>query len=131
MTKTYDPKRVSVVVDGTYLTGFMDGTFVKSEKNEDNIKAHVGADGEVTFTEVADNTGTITVTLKQNSSSLVKLSTLAKSKKLFSAQIIDQNDGSFRSGGSQCRILKTPAREFGDDVSGVEVSIYVANYTAS
>jgi hypothetical protein len=129
--KSYDPKKVSVIVDGSYLVGFMDGTFVQAEKNEDNIKTHVGADGEVTVTEVADNTGTITVTLKQNSTSLAKIKSLATQKKQFAAQVIDQNDGNFKAGGSQCRILKTPSREFGDDVSGVEVAIFVGDYSVS
>lgn len=130
MPKSYDPKKVSVIVDGTYLVGFMDGTFVKAEKNEDNVKVHVGADGEVTYTDVPDNTGTITVTLKQNSSSLAKITSLAKAKKTFAAQVIDQNDGNFKAGGSECRVIKTPAREFGDDVAGVEVAIHVSDYTA-
>jgi hypothetical protein len=129
MAKSYDPKKVSLIVDGTYITGFMDGTFIQCEKNEDNVIPHVGAQGDVTFTESADNTGMITMTLKQNSSSLRFLQSLAKQKREFAAQVIDANEG-FQAGGTQCRILKTPGREFGSEVSGVEVQIYVADYDA-
>jgi hypothetical protein len=128
---TYDPKKVSVVISGMFMVGFMDGTFVNSEKNEDNVIPHVGAHGDVTFTDSADETGTITLTLKQNSSSLYKLMELSRQKKVFPAQIIDANDGQFKSGGTQCRILKTPSREYGAEISGVEVQIYVADYATS
>ena len=130
MAQVYDPKKVGVVVGGKYLVGFMDGTFVKTEKNEDNVKVHVGADGSVTYSEVADNTGTITVTLKQNSTSLLYLQALATMKKPFPAYVVDGNDGKYKAGGSQCRIIKTPDREFGSEVSGVEVAIHISNYSA-
>lgn len=125
---SFDPKKVSVIVAGKFLTGFMDGTFVQTEKNEDNVIPHIGAQGDVTFSESADETGTITVTLKQTSSSLSHLQTLAKQNKVFAVQIQDANDGAYKAGGTQCRILKTPGREFGAEVSGVEVQIYVADF---
>ena len=127
---TYDPKKVSLIVDGQYIVGFHDGTFLAAEKNEDNVTPHIGAQGDVTYSESADNTGTITFTVKQNSSSLQFLQRLSKRKSQFAAQIIDANDGKFKAGGTQCRILKTPGREFGAEVAGVEVQIYVADYDA-
>lgn len=130
MANSYDPKKVSVIVDGQFIVGFMDGTFVNTEKNEDNIIPHIGAQGDVTYTESADNTGLITLTLKQNSSSLPFLRSLATQKRNFSVQVIDANDGNFKAGGTQCRIQKTPSQEFGAEISGVEVPIYVADYSA-
>lgn len=130
--KTYDPKKVSLMVAGRFIVGYMDGTFISAQKNEDNITPHVGADGEVTFTEKADNTGMITVTLKQNSSSLSFIRQLATQKQAFAARVIDGNadNGNFKAGGNECRIIKTPGAEYGDDVSGVEVQIFVADYSA-
>lgn len=130
MAKSYDPKKVSLIVDGQFIVGFMDGTFITAEKNEDNITPHIGAQGDVTFSESADETGTLTITLKQNSSSLAYLQSLSKQKREFGAQVIDANDGNFKAGGTQCRIQKTPGREFGAEVAGVEVAIYVADYDA-
>lgn len=125
---SFDPKKTSAIVGGVYITGFMDGTFITTEKNEDNVIPHIGAHGDVTFTESADETGTITLTVKQNSSTLAHLQALAKQSQVFPVQIIDANDGSYKAGGTQCRILKTPGREFGAEISGVEVSIYVADF---
>ncbi len=129
MAKSYDPKKVSVIVDGQFMVGFMDGTMVVAEKNEDNVIPHVGAQGDVTFTESADETGTITITLKLDSTSLPFLQSLAKEKRDFAVQIVDGNS-KFQAGGTQARILKTPGREFGAEVAGVEVPIYVADYDA-
>ncbi|MEK4131990.1 phage protein [Solibacillus sp. FSL W8-0474] len=125
---SYDPKKVSFVADGQFIVGYMDGTFITTEKNEDNTIPHVGAQGDVSFTESADETGTITITVKQNSSSLPFLTSLSKQKKEFAANVIDANDGSFKAGGTRCRILKTPGREYGAEISGVEIAIYVADY---
>lgn len=130
MAQSYDPKKVSLIVNGSFITGFMDGTFVKTEKNEDNVIPHIGAQGDVTFSESANNTGTITFTVKQNSPSLPELQKLATQKKDFKTQIVDGNDNNFKAGGTQCRILKTPGREFGAEVAGIEVQVYVADYSA-
>lgn len=128
---SYDPKKVSVIVDGRYLTGFMDGTFVTCAKNADNRTAHVGATGDVTYSENADNTGTITVTLKHTSSSLGYLRSKAKSKQLFPVQVIDANaDGRLRAGGTKATIIKLPDEERGAEVSGVEIQFHVADYDA-
>lgn len=125
---SFDPKKVGLVVDGKYIVGYMDGTFIQTEKNEDNVLPHIGAQGDVTFTESADETGTITVTLKTTSSSLAHLMALAKRTTVFPAQVIDANDGLYKAGGTQCRILKTPGREFAAEMTGVEVQIYVADF---
>lgn len=130
MAKSYDPKKVSLIVAGTYIVGYMDGTFINAEKNEDNVVPHVGAQGDVTYSEVADDTGMITVTLKQDSSSLAFLQALSKQKKDFATQVIDVNASKFQAGGTQCRIIKTPGREYGAEINGIEVQIHVADYDA-
>lgn len=127
---SYDPKKTSLILDGTFIVGFMDGTFISVEKNEDNVIPHVGAQGDVTYTENADGTGTITFTVKQNSSSLPTIQSISKEKRNIAVQVIDSNTGNFKAGGTECRILRTPGREFGDEVSGVEVQVHVADYDA-
>lgn len=129
--ETYDPKKVSVVANGKHIVGFMDGKFVECDKNADNVTAHIGAQGDVTFSENADNTGLIKVTLKQTSSSLAYLMDLSESKTAFPISVVDANTGSFRAGGTQCRIQKTPSRTFGAEVDGVEIDFYVADYKAN
>lgn len=128
MANSYDPKKVNVIVNGVFIVGFMDGTFVNAEKNADNITPHIGAQGDVTYSENANQTGTITLTLKQDSTSLPFLQRQSKRKEDFPVQVIDANDGNFKAGGSQARIVKTPGREFGAEIAGVEVQIHVADY---
>ncbi|MBU5214355.1 DUF3277 family protein [Bacillus sp. Gen3] len=127
-TTTYDFKKVSVIVDGVIITGFMDGESIASEKNEDDVTAHVGAGGDVTFSETNDDTGTITLTLKSTSSSLPYLQSLRKAKKLFSTQVVDSNNQTYRCGGNECRIVKMPPRNWGNEVTGVEIGILVADF---
>lgn len=124
----YDPKKVSLIVDGLYITGYMDGSMIAAAKNEDNVIPHIGAQGDVTFTESADNTGTITVNLKQTSSSLPHFINLARDKKEFAAQVVDANGNKFKAGGNRCRVLKTPDVGWESEVTGVEISVYVADY---
>lgn len=127
----YSFEKVSVIVKGQFLTAFMDGSVIKCSKNEDNKVPHVGADGGVTFATNTDNTGTITITLKQTSPSLTLIASLQDSATPFPIQVIDANkDGKFRAGGTQAVILKTPDRERGKEVTGVEVSFYVADYSS-
>lgn len=129
MIEVFDFKSTSVIVNGKFLTGFMDGTAIQAEKNEDNKIPHIGAGGDVTFSNSADNTGTITVTLKQTSPSLRDLITLSKNKTLlFPVQVIDANTNKLRCGGTKAVILKTPSIEWGSEVSGVEVQFYIADY---
>jgi hypothetical protein len=125
----FDFKQTSIIVNGKYLTGFMDGTAISAEKNEDNKTPHVGADGSVTFSNSADETGMITVTLKQNSPSLAALIALAKNKTAtFPVKVIDANTNQLRCGGNQAVIVKTPSVEWGAEISGVEVQFFIADY---
>jgi len=116
---TYDPEDVNVIVNGTILTGFMDGTFVRVEKDEENYTAHVGAKGEVTRSKNANKLGKITVTLKQDSPSNAYLKRLEKSKSTFPVAVIDQNFGENR-GGNDAWIEKSPNSEYGDEISSRE-----------
>ena len=129
MAEVYDFKKVSVIVDGVIITGFMDGEPISVSRNEDEVTPHTGADGEVTYSESADETGTITLTLKETSAVLPTLTALRKSRKLFAVNINDSNTRAYKVGGTQARIMKMPDRSFGTEVQGVEVQIHVAKLT--
>lgn len=123
----YDFKKVSLIIDGHYVSGWMDGSVLSVAKNADNTIPHVGADGSVTFSNSNDKTQTITATIKQSSASLPVIVALAKGKKEFPAQIVDANTNAVRAGGTQCRILKEPDINWGAEISGVEIQIFVAD----
>lgn len=129
--QTYDFKKVSVIADSHITTGYMDGSVITTEKLADNITPHVGADGEVTITENNDNTGTITLNLKQNSPSLAYYIGLANAKREFACRVIDSNTRGVKVGGTQCRVQKTPGVERGAEITGVEIVIFVGDYTVS
>jgi len=126
--RTYDPRDVNVIVDGVFLTGFTDGTFVSCEKVEDNWTPHVGAQGEVDRARNAHPLGTITVTLKQTSPSNAHLSRLAKSKNTFPVRVVDRNSPETIIGGSECWIVKQPNVERSNEITGQEWQIQVADY---
>ena len=126
--KTYDTRDVSVVVDGTVLTGFAEGTFVEASKDEDNYEAYVGAQGEVSRSRNANPMGSINVTLKSTSPSNALLNTLAKSNRTFAARVVDRNTGNATAGGAVCWVQKPTGLEWGDEVSEREWTIVVADY---
>ncbi len=72
--KTYDPKKVIVIVGGAYITGFSPDSVVGVSRNSDNYKLVVGADGEGTRSRTNDRSGQITISLMQTSASNAVLS---------------------------------------------------------
>lgn len=61
----YNPVNIIVHWGPTKLDGFMDGTFVSGERDEDAVTKHVGAQGVVTATLNANVSGAITCTIVQ------------------------------------------------------------------
>lgn len=74
--KTYDPSNVQIIMGGIPLTGFADGTFIDLAFDENQYTKTVGADGEVSRAKSNNRSGTVTLTLKQTSSSNDQLSAL-------------------------------------------------------
>src|SRR5690554_4135171 len=111
---TYDPQDVNVVVNGTILTGFMDGTFITVERDEESYTTHVGSKGEVTRSRNANKLGRITVTLKQDSPSNSYLNRLANGKDTFAVSVVDQNFNA-SAGGNDAWIERPANLEFGKE----------------
>ena len=128
--KTYDPRNVQVIVDGKFLTGFADGTFVQWEKAEDNWIPHVGGQGEVDRARNVHPLGTITVTLKNVSPGNAVLNQLARSQTTFAARVVDSNTAGVVVGGSECWIIKPADGERSNEITGQEWQIQVADFEA-
>jgi len=128
--ENYDPRDVNVIVDGKYLTGFAEGTFVSAEKDEENYTVYVGAKGEVSRARNANPLGTITVTLKNTSPSNAIMNALAKSKDLFGVQVIDANSNTKKAGGSEAWLEKPSNISWGDEIETLEWVIKVADYSS-
>lgn len=66
----YNPMKVSVIVDGRIITGFSDASMVVITRNEDIVSTAVGTQGDVVYSENANRSGTITLSLQETSSSV-------------------------------------------------------------
>jgi len=69
MTRTYDPKKVALVVGSYTISGYADGSFISVERSNDMWSKSSGADGDVSRAKSNDFSGTITITLAQTSAS--------------------------------------------------------------
>ena len=70
---SYDPKKVNVAVAGRIITGFASDGVITITKSEDSVIPSVGAKGDVAYSENANESGTIAITLMSTSSSLAYL----------------------------------------------------------
>ena len=131
MVTSYDAKDVSVIVNGVYLTGFADGTFVSYSKDEEQFSTTVGALGDVARAKVNNPLGTITVTLQQTSPQVSMMNNLAKSGKLVEARIIHKGSNTQKVGGTQCFIKKPADGEFSNEISNRELEIAVLDYSVN
>jgi Protein of unknown function (DUF3277) len=75
----YDAKLVTLTVNGVFITGFADGSFVSSEKDEESFSTKVGAQGDVAISKTNNPLGTISFSLLQESPSNTYLKKMAKS----------------------------------------------------
>ena len=106
---TYDPKKVNVIVGGRVITGFASDGVVTLAKSEDSVTPSVGAKGDVTYSENANESGTVSLTLMSTSSSLSYLRDLEAKRRAVNVSITDANDDTaFTMNEDNCRITKMP-----------------------
>lgn len=67
--RTYDPKKVTVVIGGVPMSGFADGTFLSIIRSEDAFTKVTGADGDTSRAKSNNRDGEATLTLLQTSPS--------------------------------------------------------------
>lgn len=136
MADQYDPRQVAVIVNGREIVGFAEGTFITAERSTERYgEPDVGAKGEVTWVRSADDTGTITLTLKHNSASNGFLTELFREQDEEGAEltvsVVDRNfEGDVSVGGSDAKIANLPAFSRGAEVEDVEWVIRVADFDA-
>lgn len=123
----YDVKKITVVVDGRYLTGYSSDNKVSAEKLEDGLMEYIGVDGEVDFSINANKAGTVKITLKSTSPSIAYLNRLANTKKTFSISVIDLNEFGVNATGTQSFVRKAIMPEKGKEISSVEYEIFVGD----
>lgn len=127
--KKYNPKDVIIVIGGQAITGLASDSFVSAEKTEDGFTEYVGAKGEVSISENANNTGLINVTLAHTSPAINYLNKLANSRTIMAANIVDMNDNGVRAGGTEAIVRKPADAEWGNEIGDREFEIFVADFS--
>ncbi|WP_306568990.1 phage structural protein [Faecalispora jeddahensis] len=123
---SYDPKKVNIAVGGRILTGFASDGVVTVTKNEDSVTPSVGAKGDVAYSENANESGNVAITLMSTSSSLAYLRQLEAKRKLVNLNITDANDAdAFFLNEENCRITKMPDISRAKEQGTVTVNIFV------
>ena len=123
---TYDPQKVNVIVDGRVITGFASDGVVTLTRNSDSVTPAVGAKGDVAYSENADETGTVAITLMSTSASLSYLRGLEAKRKMVTVSVQDVNDNdAFVMSCDNCRVLKMPDAARTKEQGTVTVNIYV------
>ena len=123
----YDVKKVTIVVDGVFLTGYSSDSVVSAEMEEDRITPYPAVDGAVEFSLNANSAGVITVTLNSTSPSINYLNGLANAKKIFPISVVDQNVNGVNLTGTQAFVKNPVYPEKTKEISDVEFEIYVGD----
>jgi len=125
----YDANLCTLTVDGRFITGFEDGSFISANKNEESFSVKTSAQGEPIISENNNPLGTIGATLSQTSPSYAYLQALAKSKKEFPIWVNYSGTPSEKAGGTRARIKKVPDKEYGNDAGSRRFEVVVFDYT--
>lgn len=121
----YDPMKVTVVIGGLVITGFADSSVVTVARNEDIVSTQVGVQGDVVYSENANQSGTITITLQSTSAALSRLHKMATARQEVDVVISDANkDGGEIISANRCRITKVPDSKKEKTAGSVDVTIF-------
>lgn len=121
----FDPEKISLIVAGAKVTGYADGSKVSAEHNKDAVTPTTGIQGDTVYALNADRSGTIKFTLFGSSASLIRRAVWRRIVRRCCHAVNANDDGGFIISHQDCRILKVPKFEGGDDSGSIEVSIYV------
>ena len=127
----YDAKKVTVTVNGQFITGFAEGTFVTATKDEDGFEPSVSAQGDVGIAVRNNTLGTVEITLNQTSPSINMLDRLASDSTMIPVWVISNNEVKEKSGGTKAMITKPADKEYSDTISERTYEVKVFDYTSN
>lgn len=112
----YSPRDVFVIVNQRTLTGLDDGEFVRTDRNNENeFSPRVGAQGDFTFQENLDKSGTVTIRMKQNSDDNTFLRSLLEGRSVFPVEIRTRHSYQELAGAQACMIQVAPRKVMGQE----------------
>lgn len=126
--RTYDPKRINIVIGSHIVSGYGEDTFVSIEPTGDGTQATAGADGEVARSLSHNPLHRLTLTLQQTSlsnnalSDLLNLDRASGGGGIVPLQVRDLR-GTTIFAASQAWVVQLPTVEFGAEVSEREWEI--------
>jgi hypothetical protein len=88
-TKTYDPTKIVVQLNGLAIGGFAPDTFIEATFNTAQFHTVPGCEGEATRTMSLDRTGTVKITLLSTSDSNAILADFAASDRTDGSGVFD------------------------------------------
>lgn len=131
--KSYDPRRVQVIVGVKKISGFMPGDSISDEPMSDGSSSVAGMDGEVGRALGTDPRRTLTLNLMQTSDDNTYLNGLYELDRATNGDgafpvLIQDNNGITTIAGAQAWIRRKPAIVFSGEISGRSWAIeYVAD----
>lgn len=122
--KNYDPEQVTVSFMDIDIRGYMDGTFIEVERDEEAFTKHVGALGDVTRTRNLNRSGKVTITLTQAAPSNDLLSSSHLDDEQFGLNYgplkIQDHNGNMRVFATYAWISKAPKIERAKESGSVQ-----------
>ena len=120
----YDPEKVNVAFNNRQLRMFGEDIFTLA-RSGDNVSLKVGVQGDATYVENADKSGTLTVTRQHQSPDIKYLEDCAEKKTQASLSVTDANDGGRIIFAMNCRVQKLPDRGRGKEANDVQFAFLI------
>ena len=120
----YAADKVSIIVDGTPITGYAEGAFVDIARAVESATLYVGADGKGAMVINPNKSGTIVIRLKQTSLSNALLTLLEATKAIFPVIVKDTTGNSLHT-GAKAFISGMPASSYAQELNAREWTIMV------
>jgi len=128
----YNGKKITVVVNGRFLTGFRDGDVYSYEEGADRYTRYEGVDGKIDYSERAGNPCALTIGLKNNSPSNSYLDRLYQNREKIDITIKDANQNGKTISATDAVIMKRPdeakGKEIGEDEWVFDCPDHSVNY---
>lgn len=122
----YDPLKVSLIWDGTEITGYSENSKIEVAPRGDIINPITGVDGDHTYNISADKSGTVKITLMGGAAHVGTLNDDAQNKKRAQLAVRDANkDGGFMFACEDCILLRTSTKKRAKNVEGEEFEFFV------
>lgn len=127
-TKTYDFKKVTLVLGPHIISGYAEGTGIQAEAAEDTWMPKTGSDGEFVRSKSNNNEGSVTITLLPSSKSNDVLSALHLADKESNAGLVPlllkDLQGTTLIAASEAYVVKPANVGFGQEAENREWVIY-------